>query len=139
MSSRRNDNPESPLCWYIFKDGRHCCQPADPKYDGLCYSHGTFAQRASRQDNLQHILIPLADGRSSLKARNRALRGLYRAIREGRVSPERAQILSRIGVLIDQSTRYADQSSFTSTESPAWTRLRQAVDALDSFRDKRKP
>lgn len=139
MSSRRNDSPESPLCWYIFKDGRHCSQPARPDFDGLCYSHGTFVRRASRQDNLHHVLDPLANGRTSVKARNRALRALTRAITEGRVSPERAQLLTRISVLIDQSARFADSQSFTSTDSPAWTRLRQAVDALDSFRNKPKP
>ena len=139
MSSRRNDSPESPLCWYIFKDGRHCSQPSHPDYDGLCYSHGTFVRGASRQDNLLHILDPLANGRSSARARNRALRGLSRAITEGRVSPERAQLLTRISVLIDQSTRFVDSESFTSTDSPAWNRLRQVVDELDSYRNKRKP
>ena len=138
MSSCRTVTPQAPLCSFTFKDGRHCALPAHPDYDGLCYNHGTFTRRASRQDNLRHVLEPLANGRSSVKARNRALRGLSRAMSEGRVSPESARVMTRISVLIDQSARLADKGFLTSTDSPVWNRLRQAVDDLDSYRESKE-
>jgi len=138
MSSRRSDTPETPLCRFTFKDGRRCSLPAHPDFEDLCYSHGTFARRGSRQDNLRHVLEPLANGRSSKKARTRALKGVARAIAAGRLSPERVQVLSRITSLIDQTSRFADDQSFTSRTGPAWDRLRQAVDSLDDYRSSRK-
>ena len=141
MPSRRSGSPDTPLCRLTFKDGRHCNLPAHPAYDGLCYSHGTFARRASRQDNLLHALEPLANGRSSRKARARALKAVARAMDAGRLSPERVRVLARISSLIDQTSRFADEQSFTSQSGPAWDGLRKAVDDLDAYRDrdKKKP
>src|SRR5215470_12093530 len=99
--SPRIDTAETPLCRFAFKDGRHSTLPAHRDDDGLCYSHGTFARRASRGDNLHHILEPLAHGRSSAKAHKRALR--------------------------DQWARVAGEPSFTSRTGPAWNRLGHAV------------
>ena len=138
MSPRRSDAPESLLCCFTFQDGRRCALPVHPDYDSLCYSHGTLARRASRQDNLRHILEPLAAGRSSVKARRRALRGLTRAMAAGRLSPEQTRMLMQISLLIEQSARFADQESFTAKSGPAWTRLRQAVDDLDAYRSTKK-
>lgn len=138
MSSRRNDSQEAPLCLFSFKDGRRCTQPAHPCYDGFCYAHGTFTPRGSRQDNLLHALAPLAAGHSSARARQRALRSLTRALAGGRISPEQAQVLHRISLLIEQSARFADQRSFTSQSGPAWERLRRAVDDLDELRSQKE-
>jgi len=138
MSSCRNDIPESPLCCFTFQDGRRCATPAHPDFDGFCYSHGTFVHRASRQDNLRHILEPLAAGRSSVKARRRALRGLTRAMAAGRLSPEQTNMLNRISLLIEQSSRFADEASFAARSGPTWNRLRKAVDELDAFRSTKK-
>jgi len=138
MSSRHTNPTQTPRCTFAYKDGRHCTLPAHPKFDGLCYSHGTFSRRASRQDNLLRVLQPLANGRSSARARNRALRALSRAMCEGSLSPERVGAITKLTVLVDQCARFADQQSFTSTTHPAWARLRQAVDDLDSYRDKKK-
>jgi len=128
MSARRQHSPETPLCRFTFSDGRRCSLPAHPDYDGLCYSHGTLAPRASREDNLLRELAPLASGSSSIKARNRALRALSRAIAAGRVSPERAELLARIARLIENTGRFADQESFRSQSGPAWDRLRHLLD-----------
>jgi hypothetical protein len=87
---------------------------------------------------LRHILEPLAAGRSSVKARRRALRGLTRAMAAGRLSPEQTRMLMQISLLIEQSARFADQESFTAKSGPAWTRLRQAVDDLDAYRSTKK-
>jgi len=138
MSARRSDSPQTPLCRFSFKDGRRCSLPAHPDFDGLCYSHGTFTPRASRQDNLLRVLAPLANGRSSKRARARALKGVVRALLTGRLSPERVRILTRISSLVEQTARFADEHAFTSQSGPAWDRLRQAVDLLDASRDKKK-
>lgn len=123
---------ETPLCRFAFKNGRRCTTPAHPDYDGLCYAHGTFDARASRQDNLLRELAPLASGSSSVKARRRGHNALSRAVSTGRVSPQSAIILNRIEALIEQTGRFADEQAFASQSGPAWDRLRQLVDELDT-------
>ena len=130
--------PKFPSAASRLRDGRRCYRPAHPDYDGLCYSHGTVARRASRQNNLHHVLEPLANGRSSKKARLRALKGMARAMGTGCLSPQQANTLTRISVLIDQSPHFADEESFTSKSGPAWDRVRQAIDELDAYRDAKK-
>jgi hypothetical protein len=56
----------------------------------------------------------------------------------GRMPPERAKVLTQISLLIEQSTCFIDEASFTSKSGPAWDRLRQAVDDLDSYRNSKK-
>jgi hypothetical protein len=127
MSPRRSDSPET-LCRFAFADGRRCTQSAHPDCDGLCYTHGTLAPRASRQDNLLRELAPLANGSSSRKARNRALRALSRAVAAQRISPERAAVLTHIASLIENTGRFADTESFRKQSGPAWDRLRALLD-----------
>ena len=125
MSSRRS---RDTLCRFPFADGRRCAQPAHPDYDGLCFTHGTLAPRASREDNLLRELAPLANGSSSVKARNRALKALARAIDANRLSPDLAATLLRLSRLIEQTGRSADQESFATQSGPAWDQLRRLLD-----------
>jgi hypothetical protein len=132
MCARRNDDSATPLCRFAFKNGRRCSMPAHPDYDGLCYAHGTFEARASRHDNLLRELAPLASGSSSLKARRHGAQAVSRAVSAGRLSPESVPVLVRLGELIEQTGRFADEQAFASQSGTTWDRLRQLVDDLDT-------
>lgn len=128
MSSKRKHDPDSPLCRFAFADGRHCALPAHPECDGLCYTHGTLAPRASRQDNFRRELSSLADGSTSATDFRRASRALSRALAQRRISPEKAAALIQISNLLRQSGRYAQEESFHSARGTAWDAIRQLLD-----------
>jgi hypothetical protein len=46
------------------------------------------------------------------------LRALSRAVEARRLSPERARVLERIGILIENSGRFADEKSFAQQSPP---------------------
>ena len=120
------------MCRFTFADGRHCKLPAHPDHDGLCYTHGTLAPRASREDNLLRELAPLASGTSSLRARKRALRVISRGIAAGRFSPGQARALVRLSQLIEIIGRSADEESFRKQSGPLWDHLRSLLDDYPS-------
>ncbi|MGB7436177.1 MAG: hypothetical protein WBR26_15835 [Candidatus Acidiferrum sp.] len=102
------------LCRFTFADGRRCRLPAHPDFEGLCYSHGTFRPRASRQDNFLREVAPLAQGSSRSADIRRAQRALSRASREQRISPDAVGAFDRLGHLIRLTGRYAHEEEFTS-------------------------
>lgn len=131
MSGKPHRSPASPLCRFTFADGRHCRLPAHPQFDGLCYQHGTFRPRASRQDNFLRELSPLANGSTRVADFRRASRALSRALSEERLSPQEFSALSQLSRLIRQTQRYALQESFASTHGPAWDDIRKLIDRED--------
>jgi hypothetical protein len=50
--------------------------PAHPDFDGLCFRHGSFRPRASRQDNFLSEIEPLAEGSTRPLDIRRAQRAL---------------------------------------------------------------
>jgi hypothetical protein len=129
MCGKPLESPDSPRCRFTFADGRRCRMPAHPSYDGLCYPHGTLAERASRQDNLVRELAPLASGSSNSAKFHRACRTLFRAIAQRRIPPERAAVLVRISKLIRQAHRAKQDDAFLSGHGPAWDEIRQLLDS----------
>jgi len=135
MSTRRPDPDHH--CRFAFADGRHCRMPAHPSFDGLCYTHGTLAPRASRQDNFLRELAPLSGASPSAADYRHAHSAIARAVFYRRISPERAAALLQLSNALRHSQRLSQDESVQSGCGPAWDTLRQLLDnpSLDSTPD----
>jgi hypothetical protein len=126
MSGKRDD--PSNLCRFTFTDGRRCRSLAHHAFDGLCFQHGTFRPRASRQDNFLREIAPLAKGSSQVEDCAHAYRALLRAAQERRISSDQLRVLQNLSALIRSSGRYADAESWACASGPAWDKIRKLID-----------
>lgn len=128
MSGKRPHSPDSPLCRFSFADGRHCKMPAHPDCDGLCYTHGTLAPRASRQDNFLRELAPLSNGSPTPEDFRHAFSAISRALAHQRIEPSRAAALANIAELLRRLQRRANEDDFRSARGSVWDALRDFLD-----------
>ena len=126
--STRTALPSPDRCRFAFADGRRCRQLAHASFDGLCYTHGTFAPRASRQDNFLRELAPITGPAPTDKDYQRTYRTLARAVIARRVSAERAAALLQLTNVMRRSQRNAQAESFHCHCGSTWDHL---VDLLD--------
>ena len=131
MSGRRPNAQDVSLCRFTFADGRRCRLPARPDFDGLCFQHGTFRPRASRQDNFLREIQPLAQGSCRQRDIHRAQRALSRASEEHRISPEAVGDFDRLASLIRLSGRYAQEEQFAAGLGHDWDAIRKLLDDPD--------
>jgi hypothetical protein len=127
--SRQANSPETPLCRFAFKDGRHGSVSQQSAFGGSCYAHGTLEPRVSRLDHLFCDLASLAHGSSSPDESGLGYRALSRAVAAGRISPQHAALLLQINAVLQHAQRCSVNREFVCGYGP-WDRLRSLFHEL---------
>jgi hypothetical protein len=104
---------------------------ARPEFHGLCFHHGTFRPRASRQDNFRREVTSLANGTHSETDFLRTAHALLRGFAEGHISLDSFSVLSWLTSLIHQTHVHALTESFNAGKGPAWDTIRKIIDSDD--------
>jgi hypothetical protein len=114
---------------------------ANPRFNGLCFHHGTFSPRASRENNFRREATSLANGSYSEADFQHTVDALVRGFTEGHISLGSFSLLSRITSLIHQTHVHASTQSFNAGRGPAWEKIRELIDEEDSSRpgSRKKP
>ena len=132
MSGKRPDFQDPSRCRFSFADGRRCRMPARLELHGLCFHHGTFRSRASRQDNFLREMACLTRGSAKPADYSRAERTLFRAFYEGRISAQEFGAFKQLSSLIRLTDRVANEEQFSAGCGPAWDAIRKLIDREDS-------
>ena len=106
---------------------------AHPKFNGLCFHHGTFRPRASRQDNFRREAASLANGTYREADFQRTAHALLRGFAEGHISPDSFSLLRWIASLIHQTHVHDLTESFNAGKGPAWDAIRKIIDSDEAF------